>query len=117
MSRTIRKAYTGAHVRDGQWTRRCPEPHCDWCVRGRAKRAWNRKQRHEAKEWARFDSDEGPSAPVSTPGFVSQWIEDPAERRKRAEEYVSRLNVHYWVDYDGKVRKGVPYSEPDSWYT
>ena len=49
MSRTIRKAYTGALVRDGQWTRRCPEPHCDWCVRGRAKRAWNRKQRRDAR--------------------------------------------------------------------
>ena len=123
MSRTIRKAYTGARVRDGQGTHRCPEPHCDWCVRGRAKRAWNRKQRQDAKDLARaerdlsdeeiaeivrFLTDEGPSAPVSTtPGFVSQYIEDPAVRRKKAEEYASRLNTHYWVDYDGKLHQNV----------
>lgn len=123
MSRTIRKRYTGAPVRDGQWTRRCPEPHCDWCVRGRAKRAWNRKQRRDAKDWARverdlsdeeiaeivrFLNDEGPSVPVSTtPGFVSQYIDDPVARRQRAEEYMSRLNTHYWVGYDGKLHQTV----------
>ena len=80
MSRTIRKRYTGAPVRDGQWTRRCPEPHCDWCVRGRAKRAWNRKQRQEA--------------------FVSQYIDDPVARRQRA-------GTHYWVGYDGKLHQTV----------
>ena len=49
VSRTIRKRYTGVLVRDGEWTHRCPEPNCYWCVRGRAKRAWNRKQRRDAK--------------------------------------------------------------------
>ena len=108
---------------DGKWTRRCPEPHCDWCVRGRAKRAWNRKQRRDAKDWARverdlsdeeiaeivrFLNDEGPSVPVSTtPGFVSQYIDDPVARRQRAEEYMSRLNTHYWVGYDGKLHQTV----------
>ena len=80
LSRTIRKRYTGVLVRDGQWTRRCPEPHCDWCVRGRAKRAWNRKQRQEA--------------------FVSQYIDDPVARRQRA-------GTHYWVGYDGKLHQTV----------
>ena len=123
MSRTIRKRYTGALVRDGQWTHRCPEPNCDWCVRGRAKRAWNRKQRRDARdlarlemdlsdeeieEIARYPTDEGPSAPVSTtPGFVSQYIEDPSEWREKLEEYASRLNTHYWVDYDGKLHQNV----------
>ena len=123
LSRTIRRTYTGAHVRDGQWTHRCPEPNCDWCVRGRAKRAWNRWKRQEAKAWERIEewgSDEEiaeaarylvgdePSAPVSTtPGFVSQYIEDPSERREKLEEYASRLNTHYWVDYDGKLHQNV----------
>ena len=63
MSRTVRKRYTGAQVRDGQWTHRCPEPNCVWCVRGRAKRAWNRKQRRDAKGSVAVwlgDEDEGP---------------------------------------------------------
>ena len=111
LSRTIRKRYTGALVRDGQWTHRCPEPNCDWCVRGRAKRVWNRWKRQEAKDWERIEelgSDEEiaeaarylvgdePSAPLSTtPGFVSQYIEDSTERRAALEAYTSRLNVHY----------------------
>ena len=123
LSRTVRRTYTGAHVRDGQWTHRCPEPNCYGCVRGRAKRAWNRKQRRDAKDLARLErdisdeeieeiarylTDEGPSAPVSTtPGFVSQYIEDPSERREKLEEYASRLNTHYWVDYDGKLHQNV----------
>ena len=102
MSRTIRKRYTGALVRDGQWTHRCPEPNCDWCVRGRAKRAWRRRKRHEV-----WELEELPDAPVSSPGFVSQYIEDPVARRQREEEYVSRLNTHYWIDYDGKLRQNV----------
>ena len=123
LSRTIRKRYTGVLVRDGQWTHRCPEPNCGWCVRGRAKRAWNRWKRQEAKDWERIEewgSDEEiaeaarylvgdePSAPVSTtPGFVSQYIEDPSERREKLEEYASRLNTHYWVDYGGKLHQNV----------
>ena len=123
LSRTIRKRYTGALVRDGQWTHRCPEVNCNQCVRGRAKRAWSRTQRRDAKDWARaerdlsdeeiaeivrFLNDEGPSVPVSTtPGFVSQYIDDPVARRQRAEEYMSRLNTHYWVGYDGKLHQTV----------
>ena len=123
LSRTVRRTYTGVQVRDGQWTHRCPEPNCDRCVRGRAKRAWGRKQRRDAKDLARLErdisdeeieeiarylTDEGPSAPVSTtPGFVSQYIEDPSERREKLEEYASRLNTHYWVDYDGKLHQNV----------
>ena len=50
----------------------------------------------EIAEIVRFLNDEGPSVPVSTtPGFVSQYIEDSTERRAALEAYTSRLNVHY----------------------
>lgn len=50
MSNTVRKTYDGVIVRDGQWTHRCPEKDCDWCVRGKAKRPFRRGVRHD-KGW------------------------------------------------------------------
>ena len=86
MSRTVRRTYTGVQVRDGQWTHRCPEPNCYWCVRGRAKRAWNRKQRRDAKGSVAVwlgdeDEDEGPvwvseSAGEAVQGVVDAWCDE-----------------------------------------
>lgn len=80
LSRTIRKRYTGALVRDGQWTHRCPERNCDWCVRGRAKRAWNRKQRRDARDLVRVEHD-GPvwvseSMGEAVQGVVDAWCDE-----------------------------------------
>ena len=36
----------GEPIRDGQHAKRCPEPHCDYCVHGKAKRTWSRWFRH-----------------------------------------------------------------------
>ena len=33
MARTIRTRYDGTPMRDGDHGHRCPEAHCDWCVR------------------------------------------------------------------------------------
>ena len=33
MARTERTRYDGQKIRDGQHGRRCPEPHCSWCIR------------------------------------------------------------------------------------
>jgi hypothetical protein len=35
MSRTRRKTYRGAEVRDGTWGRRCPDRSCPYCLSGR----------------------------------------------------------------------------------
>ena len=73
MSGTVRRTYTGVQVRDGQWTHRCPEPNCDWCVRGRAKRAWNRKQRRDARELVRVGHD-GPVWASESMGEAVQGV-------------------------------------------
>ena len=80
MSRTVRRTYTGVQVRDGQWTHRCPEPNCDWCVRGRAKRAWNRKQRRDARDLVRVEHG-GPvwvseSMGEAVQGVVDAWCDE-----------------------------------------
>lgn len=49
MSCTYRHTYKGKKVHDGDRTHRCPEPDCDWCVRGKAKRPFRRRARRIAR--------------------------------------------------------------------
>lgn len=49
MSRTERRNYCDEWGRESRhwWGKRCPEPNCYWCVHGKAKRAWRRRDRHQ----------------------------------------------------------------------
>lgn len=42
MGRTIRRDYHGETQRDGAYCKRCPEQNCNYCVNGKAKRAFRR---------------------------------------------------------------------------
>lgn len=47
MTDTYRRDYLGHERRDGEHCKRCPEPDCNVCVNGAAKRPARRRVRHQ----------------------------------------------------------------------
>jgi len=46
MSRTHRHTYLGKPAREGEYCRKCPDPDCNICGQGKAKRGHRRRERH-----------------------------------------------------------------------